>query len=573
MAFASAEVGKVRLEELSPFSLINCEVPLLSGGEFVWASRCESGAFPLAFKPVDAGGFGALVPQGSIVAALEMYGGFGIGSNAGGVRCANYAGIQIKGVGPSILAGPGTDKWHRHGALSLQDAVRETLMGELFSVAAPYGAVRALGIADLGFHFATEIGKEKRPGSAPRALLYRELSVRVAHLMRSSFMNVGDGLAARELVRMRDGIPRFVDWICRRMGAPCFEVAAQGLQQVFEPLMIQMAVLRTKRLIHGSLIPSNFCIDGRLIDFTTSTAVSTLQPVLVSLGGMSSHFQHHQVLLALPELLFYIAKYDKRCAAPRAQIEEIAKDLVAQLVGVHHNYLMREHLGLLGVPVQQATQLDVSFKHPLLAALVRAIECGSVRGYLYFGGDEHPMPPQTGRDDVFALVAEAIRTTMGLVLPLSDVYRPEPELFPSVVSHEFVEAFRSAAQRLTTGDLSPAEQGMAWLIRAMQRNADLTPLYRRQLDGVINDVCTRADGDVGALIDEMLESWSGVFDCPAAGHVALRGWLTATDVTLTPQGLLKTGDGLLSPLALSKMEPARNVRPRHRWLFEVAAAN
>lgn len=548
-------------------------LPVHGNRPFRQLTRAAGFVMPsVAFRSVDHGS-NDRDSLGEVSVHLELYGGAGVGPNAGGVRCANYADFQVKGIGSTMLAGVGFDKWHRHGALSLQDAVRETLMGDLFDVAAPCGAVRALGLADLGFHFSTEIGEEKLPGSAPRALLYRELSVRVAHFMRSSFMNVGGELAARDSARMRDGIPRFVDWLCRHLDAPNFEVAAQGLLLMFEPLMNQMAVLRTKRLVHGSLIPSNFCIDGRLIDFTTSTAVSTLQPVMVSLGGLTSQQQHHHVLLALPELLFYITKYDKRCAAPRERMEETAKSLVTQLTGMHHNYLMREHLGLVGFPIQQATQLDAALKNPLLAALIGAIESGSVQGHLYFGGDEHPMLPQAGRDDVFALVAEAIQATTGLLLPSAGAYRPQPQAFPPSVVREFVEAFRNAAQRLPASDLSIAEQGMAWLIRAMQRNADLTPLYRRQLDGAINDVCTQAGRDFGAFIDETLADWTGVFDSPTDGRVSLQGWLTVNDVSLTPRGLLKAGDELLSPLALSQMTPAHRVRPRHRWLFEVATLN
>lgn len=562
----------ITLAELSPLSPVECELPIYAGEKRKWISRAGSDEYPLGFKPVDEGGWGTLTPRGNIVAALKMYGGPGVGANAGGVRCANYAGSQIKGVGPSVLAGPGTDKWHRHGALSLQDAVRETLMGELFAIAAPHGAVRALGIADLGFGFATEIGEEKLPGSALRALLYRELSVRVAHFMRSSFLDVGSELAERELLRMRDGIPRLANWLCRYLGEPSFELAVQGLFLMFEPLMNQMAVLRTKRLVHGSLIPSNFCIDGRLLDFTTSTAVSTLQPVMVSLGGLTSQQQHHQVLQALPDLLFYISKYDARCAARREQVQQVSSELTARLNGLHHNYLMGEHLALLGFPVQQAVQLDDGAKAKLLSALVQAIGCGSVQGHLYFGGDEHPMLPQAGVDDLFSLVVAGVQAATGLRLPVSSAYRPEPEAFPAGVVREFVEAFRIAAGSLADAELSGPEQGMAWLIRAMQRNADLTPLYRRHLDGVIHEVCM-SGGDFGALIDDTLADWRGVFECPADGRVALGGWLTSESVSLTDDGRLQHGDQRLSPLALLYIEPAARARLRSRWLFDVAAAN
>lgn len=415
---------------------------------------------PLAFTAVDAGGSGGLQHVGSIDAELEMYGGSGIGSNAGGVRCANYAGWQIKGIGPSILAGPGHDKWHRHGALSLQDAVRETLIGEILCVAAPNGAVRAAAIADLGFTFETEIGKEKIPGAAPRALLFREQALRVAHFMRSSLMNVGVELAQRELARMRDGIPRFVDWLCGASGQVGFEQAAHGLRGIFQTHLNQLAVLRTKRLVHGSLIPSNFCLDGRLVDFTTTTAVSTLQPVLVSVGGWSSQHQHHQVLLALPDLLFYITKFDSRCRVPRADLDKACDSLVRELTVFHDRALMREHLGLVGFPLQRAALLDEPIKHSLLSALIAAIQSGSVEGHLYFGGDDHPMLPQTGVDDILAVISEGICESTGLGLPARASYRPDPGAFSGHVRRNFIQSFSHSAMR------RDAWTRMVWLLKS-----------------------------------------------------------------------------------------------------------
>lgn len=549
---------------------MNCQLPAYVGGKVVWEAREIAADFPVAFMPVDDGGSGGLSQVGQIVADLEMYGGAGIGSNAGGVRCGNFAGLQIKGIGPSVLAGPGADKWHRHGALSLQDAVRETVVGELLAMAAPSGAVRALGIVDLGFDFQTEVGKEKAPGSAPRALLYREQSVRLAHFMRSSFMNVGYKLAQLELARMRDGLPRFVDWLCGKSPRVDFELAAQGVRAMFELILNQLATLRTKRLVHGSLIPSNLCIDGRLVDFTTTTAVSTLHPVLVSVGGWSSQHQHHQALLALPDLLFYISKFDKRCAVTREKLEQTCQNLKSELTLFHDRTLMREHLGLLGFPVDRAAQLDESTQNALLASLIAVIQSGSVEGHVYFGGDEHAMLLQNGRNDILAVIAEAICEATGLSLPVVESYHPEPEAFPTGVRMQLKRAFADAAVGMGSDGLNPLEQGMAWLIRAVQRNADLTPLYRRQLDGDINDICLLARSNIGVFIDRILARWSGVFHTPSDGRVSLKGWLTEQDVWLSAKGRLEVGGEALSPLELRQLKPAEGVRPRHQWLFDVA---
>ena len=503
---------------------------------------------------------------------LEMYGGAGLGANAGGVRCGNSNDYQIKGIGSTILAGPSTDKWHRHGALSLQDAVREVIMGELFHVASPHGAVRGLGITDLGVSFATEIGEDKLPGSAPRALLYREQSVRLAHFMRSSFMDVGPELAARELLRMRDGIPRFVDWLCRDIGEPSMEAAAQGLGLVYDFLMHQVAVLRTKRLVHGSLIPSNFCIDGRLLDFTTSTAVSTLQPVMVSLGGLTSQQQHHQMLEALSDVMFYISKYDPRCAVPRASLEALTTVLKSRLNASHHEHLAHEHLFLYGFSAPEIARLSGPVKAALFDVLVKAIACGSVKGHFYFGGDEHHMLPQAGTDDLFALISHALARSCDLQLAATDGYTPRPEAFPNRIVASVVRVVQDAVSELIPPDQDRRGLGFAWLIRAMQRNADLAPLYRRNLDGEINDVCV-SGGNFGALIEQMLADWRGVFAAPSDGSIELGGWLCADAQTLLADGRLQGPNDCRGALSLIQLRPSIRIRPRHRWLHEMARLN
>lgn len=559
----------MRLANLSPLSLIEVELYQYAAATLRWGEIYNASSEAVWCLPID----GDLTNRlGTKNGYLEMYGGAGLGANAGGVRCANVGDVQIKGIGLSCLAGNGTDKWHRHGAMSLQDAVKEAIFSELFHVAAPLGAVRAVGVHDLGVRFATEIGREKLPGSAPRALFVREQSVRVGHFMRASFMGVGPDLAVREVARMRNGIPSLVNHLVAVNELVNFGSAAQALLRMFDRLMHQIAVLRTKRLIHGSLIPSNFCIDGRLLDFTTSTAVSTLQPVMVSLGGLSSQRQHHQILECLPDLLFYVSKFDVRCKVERQVWAREGDEMTAQLHAAHHEYLMHEHLHLFGFSSAEARHLRTETRNAVLESLLRVIGRGHVGGHMYFGGDEHPMPPQAGTDDLFAAVAFALTQVHGLVLPDSGNYSPEPYVFGESVLAQMVNAYAAAAQELDGPAAGAAAPGLSRLIRAMQRNADLSGLYRRRLDGEINEVC-ESGGSFGRYIDDMIGRWRNVFCAPPDGVIELGGWLTQQEVRLLANGDIEVNGRPMQVIEFCRFEPAAGIASRHAWLFEAVYTN
>jgi hypothetical protein len=470
-----------------------------------------------------------------------MYGGAGVGANAGGVRCANIGACQVKGIGPTILAGRSTDKWHKHGALSLQDAVKETIFSELFHFALPHGAARPIAIYDLGVKFATEVGAEKLPGSAPRGLFVREPIVRLAHFMRSSFMNVSDEIAARELPRMRAMVPTLVDHVCAEVGEPSLEMAEVGLERLYSRVLEQTIAMRLKRLVHGSMIPSNFGIDGRLVDFTTSTAISSLQPVVVSLGSACSQTQHKQVLDTVADMVFYVAKFDPRCSANRPQIERATKNIIDTANRAYENKVMLGHLQLIGLSHAEQLALSPEVRDRLIRAIVKIILQGSTEGHLYYGGDEHPMLPTTGRNDLCGALLGAIAwrgcedefVLIGIAQTCN--------AFSNASISELRIAYNEACIHLEAKAVGAYELRHSHFIRAMQMHADLSGLYRRQIDGEINELCSSA-GDVSAFVEAKLARWSNQLRDSPTGEVLLSGWLTKEDYRLTENNTLSLND-------------------------------
>lgn len=509
---------------------------------------------------------------------LEMYGGAGVGANAGGVRCANVDGWQLKGVGASILAGRTTDHWHRHGAMSVQDAVKEAVWGELFEAASPGSAVRCGAVFDLGLRFATEIGEAKTPSSAPQAVLCRQIPVRIAHFLRSSFIDAGDVLAARDVSRMQSGIPRLADWLRAQAPVqPGEPLAKDGLESLIPALVAvygatidQLAVLRTKRLIHGSLIPSNLSLDGRLLDFTTATAVSTLQPFLVSPGGYASDHQQLQALDSLEDLVFYLAKFDPRLNHPRTRCVEVGEEIRRQLIARHVHSLKRAHARLTGFSAVELAALPPALVEALADHVLMLVRAGDTRVRLYYGGDEHTMPPASEKDDPFAAIAAALLAGAGLPLPRTDRYAPRPEAFGVERVACLTATIRAASCWLDGGSPHP-RRTLTRVFRAMQWHADLEPLYRRRLDGDIHAV---VDGGLpfAPFIDDTLTRWRDLLRTPDDGQVTLTGWLTDSPWRLDAQGDVWQEARSSTLKALGCAPAAKHSMGRHRWLFDLLLA-
>ncbi len=506
--------------EQSPHGLIPVELSRVRNWRDHWTRESvDPSAYGYSLRLPDEPD-NAFEPNTRALAFAECYGGSGVGANAGGVRCANLNGVQIKGIGSTILAGQTTDKWHKHGACSTQDAIKEAIFSQLMDAALPHGGVKAIAVLDLGLRFATEVGVEKLPSSAPRALFVREQSIRVAHFMRSSFVNAGPEMATREVLRMRDGIPRLANALSLSRQHVSMASVALGVTEMYSRLMQQVAALRARRLIHGSLIPSNFCVDGRMLDFTTSTALSTLQPVVVALGGETSHGQHRQVLESLPDVLFYIAKFDPRCATPRKSLQRLIEHVRESVFAAHLLASKREYAALLGFSSAEVLALSAVTLDALFDAIMGLIRQGSVDGHLYFGGDEHPMIQATGRDDLLGVFIWA-----ALSHDQGDQVRRE--LIFSRCSLDLLRAARTTAVRELGARFGDERDCvLARLVRVLKLNGDLSRLYRRNLDGDIDDLC-KSGAPIAPFIDAISNRWRSVFSSPLRGETHLQHWFTS----------------------------------------------
>lgn len=545
-------------------ALFPVELSRLTNPKVVWSSIAfKADSAILGCLPIE-GEIGTSCKPGrshSVRASAEFYGGAGLGGNAGGVRAANLAGVQLKGVGQTPLAGTTTDRWHKHGALSLQDAAKEVILSGVFAAVAPYGAVRSLAIVSTGTNFRTEVGESKSLGSAPRALLLRESVVRLGHFMRSSFCAAPNVIRSAEVDRMRVLIPAFSEYLSTLSPVPGNEVAhvsfrsaCQGLVIVFRRYMRQVAVLRARRFVHGSLIPSNLGIDGRLVDFTTSSALPSLDSYLLAPGGYSSDRQHHQVLENIEDIVFYISKFDIRCRAERVEIRCQCESILESSIQVYDEEFRSALLKYFGFTDVEISSLDDQTKFALLGHFRLILSCYSSPPLLFYGGNEHELPEgvfdSTLRAALLSICIECERANDWDLSHLCSQFQ-----WPSSLSAGFhdllLNSYRSARDQLqglfreesadeayVDSDLNPAAKRLfSRVVRIVRLTDSMRPLYRRELDESINARVADHSG-LSDFINSMLECWCSRLSTSSTGQISLEGWLTSGAILLKDNGII-----------------------------------
>lgn len=527
--------------------LVPFQAPYFSGGRVLWASSAldmsaRNGALNRADRffialPVENERPRLAIGQDLTTLWAERYGGAGLGANGGGVRCGNVEDVQIKGVGSNLLAGADTDYWHRHGAMSVQDALREALWGELFEHALPYGAVRSLGVLSTGTQYQVEVGAEKGIGWAQRALLVREQVLRPAHFMRSSFwvpIAQAAGLPS-DTQRTRAACAcahgHLVTALSRRQWAvrPANELAptlAECWNEVWRRCAIQLATARAKRFIHGSLTPSNYGVDGRWLDFGTCTALATHGRAIVAPGSKDFWSQEAVILEAIEDQAFYLRKYLPPQDVASVQPERWTEVFTATLRARQH----LEFAKLSGIP----TDLMAKVPSPLVDRFSRvaarvAVE-GASRPYLYYGGAEQPMPLRTGRHDLAGAMRHLAWWSAGTPAPSLANWVADGDLaFELATAYG---ALRSAVLALPQFSGESFFVAVALAAATYREHLDLDGLWRFVLDVAI-DAAVRNAANLQVFLDQYLATWAPRIQAQEMGDVCTKGWLTDTPLHLS----------------------------------------
>lgn len=243
-----------------------------------------------------------------IKAKIERYGGYGIAKNGGGARSANIGDFQVKGIGVNYLLGKGSAAWYSTGALSIIDAVQETIYSLLVDKITPAGAVKIRGIIKTGSDAAYFARNLELNDIVPcwGALLVRDTCIRPGHFLRAMYFEPKEefkGAVSSDVVRMRKVMKRlkFTLGDNRRIALLLSDFALKNARQ--------FGFCKAARLSHGALTPSNLSMDGRWLDLPTCSLMDSGKNYINALDQSSAFGEYEVVKQILIEIAYNFSKY------------------------------------------------------------------------------------------------------------------------------------------------------------------------------------------------------------------------------------------------------------------------
>lgn len=294
----------------------------------------------------------------------DRYGDDALTPHGGSGRVGISGAFQVKGIGPTPLVGRHADWLHNHGCMWLEEAVRESLVGELIHREFPVGSVPVIAIIDTGIDASFTLQSPDRR----RALVIRPSFYRPAHMQRAPMFRPvgGDRLSAQ-----------FAD---ARRTRQMTELLGQmeSLRHFAENCARQAGYAYYHRCFLGGMLSSNWAMDGRICDFGGITNVDDWSPMEVSPGLPRFGSETIQVELTLESICARIgtlrSDFDEPAfLAIRRQFRVL---LLATLEGISatfgsaaHGFSLSED-GLLSGRGDQASQKRFRFNRQAVQKII-----------------------------------------------------------------------------------------------------------------------------------------------------------------------------------------------------------
>lgn len=337
---------------------------------------------------------------GEKVFYAERYGGLGIFSNGGGVRCGLHGRYQVKGIGINPLKGRRTPAAYSSGSMDLTEAVREFVWSRILNASLPHGSPEVRAVVDLGECSGDPEGRPQR-----RYASIRESTLRVAHFERSQHFkpHAKHGMA-HDSLRVMAALEVLASGNLHcavNASDPGFR---QGVLAALTSIAVrhaeQLASAKARRIMHGALSGSNACLDGGWIDFGSTAQLPGFATTSnFTLGFWREYeylFDSVKNICHSAELYSYGRFAGEKAfqsfvdAFARTYEENLAKQF-CYLIGLDEPFVQTAHPNVIGILVRIARRLvaaarlgdrsvpsdpDCLRDHPSTKALEMARLCG-----------------------------------------------------------------------------------------------------------------------------------------------------------------------------------------------------
>ncbi len=284
----------------------------------------------------------------------DRYGGSNGTTHGGSGRCGIRGRLNVKGIGrtPLVAADEVVNIQHSHGCVWLDEAIRETLAGEVCAAEYPHGAIPVVAVIDCGIHH--EISEWGFVGH--RALIVRPNFIRLAHLQRSTYFGTAGTPQSDQYLdaqRTRDAISSVWGADNRR---DSLGIATESLAQSMERFADQIAFSYVHRFYFGGISSSNLAVDGQVVDFGAFTIVPTWARTIYNDELPRFGDEAASIRGLLQSLGFFQEKY----LPEKEDIGQIANAVLARIFQSFGQYMI-EALAL-GENVQAAAPLVNVFR-------------------------------------------------------------------------------------------------------------------------------------------------------------------------------------------------------------------
>ncbi len=296
--------------------------------------------------------------QGAIKMYADRYGGDGVRPALGAGRAGflPYGNLYVKGIGftPLFKHDDPNDFAHSHGAVHMDDCLREAIFGEVNENLFSKGSTRVLAVIDGGKCVTAPSGKK-----IPVALVARTgAQLRPAHLLGSHLRWRGvEASRLDKFVSIARATGQLVTRTDEATGGRVADVKATMLRIIDDHARTAAEGFRW-RMIHGALTSSNMEMSGAMLDLPTQSTQPRTAPIRSLFDPADSVFGREHVERAVQLTPVYRALLRSTRPAERRRFNVGWINVRAEMVKAYDAHVRVQMLCATGLKAEVARRLQ-----------------------------------------------------------------------------------------------------------------------------------------------------------------------------------------------------------------------